>query len=143
MAVLRRPPHASTSHGIHCTARRDQPRNTHTPYFCLFRSLQGIATDRYAGSLRRLIKSCTEESPSKVRTVMDYRVTYEHSLQNKPDEFIVHVPSQLVENIPANLPRALLPEYITNLILKRSPQIGKIPHLRILCASHSAHVQSE
>jgi len=63
---------------------------------------------------------------------MDYRVSYEHSLQNKPDEFIVHVPSQLVENIPANLPRALLPEYTTNLILKRSPQIGKIRHLRIL-----------
>ena len=81
---------------------------------------------------RALIKSRTEGSPSKLRTVMDYRVSYEHSLQNKPDEFIVHVPSQLVENIPANVPRALLPEYITELILKRSAQIGKIRHLRIL-----------
>jgi hypothetical protein len=63
---------------------------------------------------------------------MDYRVSYEHSLKNQPDEFIVHVQSQLVENIPANEPRALLPEYITELILKRSPQIGKIRHLRIL-----------
>ena len=63
---------------------------------------------------------------------MDYRVSYEHSLQNKPDEFIVHVPSQLVEDVPPNVPRALLPEYITELILKRSPQIGKIRYLRIL-----------
>jgi hypothetical protein len=63
---------------------------------------------------------------------MDYRVSYEHSLKNEPDESIVHVPSQLVEDIPANVPRALLPEYIADLILKRSPQIGKIRYLRIL-----------
>jgi hypothetical protein len=63
---------------------------------------------------------------------MDYRVSYEHSLKNQPDEFIVHVPSQLVENVPANVPRALLPEYISDLILKRSPRIGKIRYLRIL-----------
>lgn len=56
---------------------------------------------------------------------MDYRVSYEHSLKNAPDEFIVHVPSQLVEDIPANIPRALLPEYITDLILKRSSRSGK------------------
>ena len=59
---------------------------------------------------------------------MDYRVSYEHSLKNAPDEFIVHVPSQLVEDIPANVPRALLPEYITDLILKRSPRIGRFRH---------------
>jgi hypothetical protein len=64
--------------------------------------------------------------------VMDYRVSYEHSLKNKPDEFIVRVPSQLVDDVPANVPRALLPECITDLILKRSPLIGKIRHLRIL-----------
>jgi len=63
---------------------------------------------------------------------MDYRVSYEHSLQNKPDEFIVHVSSQLVEDVPPNVPRALLPEYITELILKRSPQIGRIRYLRVL-----------
>jgi hypothetical protein len=63
---------------------------------------------------------------------MDYRVSYEHNLKNAPDEFIVQVPSQLVEDIPANVPRALLPEYITDLILKRSPRIGKIRYLRIL-----------
>ena len=63
---------------------------------------------------------------------MDYRVSYEHSLKNAPDEFIVQVPSQLVEDIPANVPHALLPEYITDLILKRSPRIGKIRDLRIL-----------
>ena len=40
--------------------------------------------------------------------------------------------SQVVEDVPANIPRALLPEYITDLILKRSARIGKIRHLRIL-----------
>jgi len=64
--------------------------------------------------------------------MMDYRVKYEHSLKGDPDEFIVRVPSQLVEGVPANVPRALLPEYITDLILKCSPQIGKIRHLRLL-----------
>jgi hypothetical protein len=63
---------------------------------------------------------------------MDYHVSYEHSLKNRPDEFIVNVPSQLVEGIPASVPRGLLPDYITDLILKRSPQIGKIRNLRIL-----------
>lgn len=63
---------------------------------------------------------------------MDYRVTYEHSLGNAPDDFIVHVPSQLVEGVPANIPRALLPEYIADLIQQRSPQIGKIRDLRLL-----------
>ncbi|WP_207001267.1 hypothetical protein [Trinickia mobilis] len=63
---------------------------------------------------------------------MDYRVSYEHSLKSAPVEFIVRAPSQLVEDIPANVPRALLPEYITELILKRSPRIGKIRNLRIL-----------
>lgn len=63
---------------------------------------------------------------------MDYRVSYEHSLQSDPDQFIVQVPSQLVEGIPPNIPRALLPEYITELILKRSPGIGRIRSLRVL-----------
>jgi len=63
---------------------------------------------------------------------MDYRVSYEHSLKSAPNDFIVHVPSQLVDNVPANVPRALLPEYISELILQRSPQIGKIRHLRLL-----------
>ena len=63
---------------------------------------------------------------------MNYHVSYEHSLKTQPDEFIVHVPSQLVEDVPANVPRALLPEYITDLILKRSPRIGKIRNMRIL-----------
>lgn len=63
---------------------------------------------------------------------MDYCVSYEHSLKNDPDDFIVHVPSQLINDVPVNIPAALLPEYITDLILKRSPQIGKIRNLRIL-----------
>ncbi|MEX3671667.1 hypothetical protein [Paraburkholderia phenoliruptrix] len=63
---------------------------------------------------------------------MDYQVSYEHSLQTDPDAFIVRVPSQRVGGVPANLPRDLLPDYITELILQRSPAIGRIRHLRIL-----------
>jgi hypothetical protein len=79
-----------------------------------------------------LVESSAEGIVPSSGVVMDYRVSYKHSLKNQPDEFIVHVPSQLVDEIPANVPRALLPEHITDLILKRSPQIGKIRHLRIL-----------
>jgi hypothetical protein len=63
---------------------------------------------------------------------MNYQVSYEHSLAAAPDAFIVHVPSQLVRDIPADVPRALLPEYIAGLIAERSPSIGKIRNLRIL-----------
>ena len=63
---------------------------------------------------------------------MEYLVSYEHSLKSNPNDFIVRVPSQLVPDVPANIPRALLPEYITELILTRSPQIGSIRYLRIL-----------
>jgi hypothetical protein len=63
---------------------------------------------------------------------MDYRVSYEHSLTSAPDDYIAKVPSQVVEDVPANIPRALLPEYITGLILKRSARICRIRHLRIL-----------
>lgn len=63
---------------------------------------------------------------------MDYGVSYEPSLKNEPDDFIAHVPSQLIDDVAANIPRALLPEYIADLILTRSPQIGKIRHLRTL-----------
>lgn len=63
---------------------------------------------------------------------MDYRVTYEHSLADDPDNFIVRVPEQMVSNVPANIPRALLPEFIAGLVRHRSPQIGKIRNLRIL-----------
>ena len=63
---------------------------------------------------------------------MDYRVTYEHSLAAAPNDFIVHVPAQVVGDVPATVPRALLPEFVTNLILTRSPTIGRIRNLRIL-----------
>ncbi|CAG9258026.1 conserved hypothetical protein [Burkholderia diffusa] len=63
---------------------------------------------------------------------MDYRVSYEHSLRQAPDDFIAQVASQLITDVPANIPRALLPEYIADLILKRSPEIAQIRHLRIL-----------
>lgn len=63
---------------------------------------------------------------------MKYCVSYEHSLSTAPDDFIVHVPSQVVADVPANVPRALLPEFIAGLILQRSPCIGRIRNLRIL-----------
>lgn len=63
---------------------------------------------------------------------MEIRVAYEHSLASAPEEFIVQVPAQLVTDIPANVPRALLPEFVASLIIERSPTIGKIRNLRIL-----------
>jgi hypothetical protein len=63
---------------------------------------------------------------------MEYRVSYEHSLAGEPDDFIAQVPSQLVTDVPANIPRALLPEFIADLIRQRSPGIGRIRNLRIL-----------
>jgi hypothetical protein len=63
---------------------------------------------------------------------MDYRVSYEYSLATLPNDFIGKIPSQIVEGVPANVPRALLPEFITDLILKRSATMGKIRLLRIL-----------
>ncbi|MFM0034524.1 hypothetical protein PQQ53_03325 [Paraburkholderia strydomiana] len=63
---------------------------------------------------------------------MEYRVSYEHSLASAPNDFIARIASQLVDDIPANIPRALLPEFIADLILKRSPQIGRIRDLKIL-----------
>lgn len=34
---------------------------------------------------------------------MDYQVTYRHSLRSAPEDFIVHVPSQMVCNVPATV----------------------------------------
>lgn len=42
------------------------------------------------------------------------------------------VPGQFVTDVPATVPRALLPEYIAGLIRERSPRIGRIRDLRIL-----------
>lgn len=63
---------------------------------------------------------------------MQVHVAYEHSLSDAPDDFIVRVPSQLIDDVPANIPPVLLPEYVTNLTLQRSPQIGKVRNLRLL-----------
>ncbi|MEB2540426.1 MULTISPECIES: hypothetical protein [Burkholderia cepacia complex] len=63
---------------------------------------------------------------------MQVRVAYEHSLTDAPDDFIVQVPSQLIDDVPANIPPILLSEYVTHLILQRSPQIGKVRNLRLL-----------
>ncbi len=89
-------------------------------------------TEKRAGKPCPLIKSGVTATFSGASPIMDYRVSYEHSLASAPDDYIAKVPSQVVEGVPANIPRALLPEYITDLILKRSARIGKIRHLRIL-----------
>jgi hypothetical protein len=60
---------------------------------------------------------------------MQYRIAYEHCLQDAPDDFVVRVPSQLVDDIPANIAHALLPEYIADL-LQRRPLVDRI------CAIH-------
>lgn len=41
---------------------------------------------------------------------MEIRVNYEHSLASAPKEFIVHVPSRVITDVPVNVPGALLPE---------------------------------
>lgn len=69
---------------------------------------------------------------------MDIRVTYEYSHASDPLAFIGTVPGQLVADIPANIPRALLPEYVAALILQRSPTMGKLRNLKILCISSTA-----
>ena len=63
---------------------------------------------------------------------MEIRVNYEHSLASAPKEFIVHVPSRVITYVPVNVPGALLPEFITNLVAERSSSIGKIRNLKIL-----------
>ncbi len=63
---------------------------------------------------------------------MDYQVSYEHSLASAPNDFIVQVPTQLVTDVPVTVPRALLPEFLADLIRERSPTIGRIRNLRIL-----------
>nr|WP_244109445.1 hypothetical protein [Burkholderia anthina] len=61
-----------------------------------------------------------------------YCISYEHSLRGDPDNFIVRVPTQIIESAPANIPLELLPDYFTELILERSPLIAKIRNLRVL-----------
>ncbi|ANB73713.1 hypothetical protein AYM40_16135 [Paraburkholderia phytofirmans OLGA172] len=63
---------------------------------------------------------------------MDYQVSYGHSLASAPNDFIVQVPSQWVTDVPATIPRALLPEFLADLIRQRSPQIGRIRNLHVL-----------
>jgi hypothetical protein len=63
---------------------------------------------------------------------MQCRISYEYSLKAAPENFVVHVPSQLVDGIPANIPRALLPEYIADLLRQRSSGIGRIRNLWVL-----------
>ena len=89
-------------------------------------------TVKRSGKRCALLKSGVTTTFPGTSPIMDYRVSYEHSLASAPDDYIAKVPSQVVEGVPANIPRAFLPEYITDLILKRSSRIGKIRHLRII-----------
>ncbi|WP_338418659.1 hypothetical protein [Burkholderia multivorans] len=63
---------------------------------------------------------------------MEYHVTYEYSLADAPDDYTVTVSSQLVREVPSNIAPVLLPEFIKNMILQRSPQMANIRRLRIL-----------
>lgn len=65
---------------------------------------------------------------------MEYHVTYEYSLSDAPDDYIGAVPSQLVREVPSTIPPVLLPEFIRNQILQRSPQIANVRSLQILRA---------
>jgi hypothetical protein len=66
------------------------------------------------------------------QVTVQLHVSYEHSLASALNDFIVQVPSQLIVDAPATIPRALLPEFLADLIRQRSPQIGRIRNLRIL-----------
>ena len=95
-------------------------------------NVSGYVTVKRTGKPCPLIKFGVTQTFPGPSPIMDCRVSYEHSLASAPDDYIAKVPSQVVEDVPANIPRALLPEYIADLILKRSARIGKIRHLRIL-----------
>lgn len=82
--------------------------------------------------MRDLVHRKASRSLPHDEFIMDIRVSYEHSLASAPDNFIANVPSQLVPDVPANIPRTLLPEFIASLIIERSPSIGRIRNLRIL-----------
>ncbi|RQU27466.1 hypothetical protein DF147_35250 [Burkholderia cenocepacia] len=49
-----------------------------------------------------------------------------------PQWNIAQVPSQVIDDVPENVPSVLLLEYLANPPLKRSPDIGKIRNLRPL-----------
>jgi hypothetical protein len=85
---------------------------------------------RFLPLFSRIMRSGHRES-NGIQT-MNYRVTYEHSLQNAPDEFIVQVPVQVVSDVPENVRREELADFITKLILERSPGMGKIRNMRVL-----------
>jgi hypothetical protein len=58
---------------------------------------------------------------------MDCRVSYEHSPASAPEDFIVKVPSQLVEGVPTNIPRARRPEF-------KDPQIAALVIVQAICS---------
>jgi hypothetical protein len=121
--------------GRHCSQAKERqaapPMIQHRPMMRQQVSRATLHPERTRHRARAHRMRRWQSRPPK-RKNMDILVSYEHSLASAPEEFIVHVPSQLVNNVPANVPRALLPEYVANLIVERSPSIGKIRNLRIL-----------
>jgi hypothetical protein len=98
-------------------------------------SLSAFAGSRlldHQSSRQLLIESVAQRISVGARLIMEYRVSFEHSLASAPNDFIARITSHRVDDVPANIPRALLAEFIADLILKRSPQIGRIRDLRIL-----------
>lgn len=80
----------------------------------------------------RIAQARSHRDETALRPILDYRVSYEHSFVSAPHDFIAQVPSQLVIDVPVTVPRALLPEFLADLIRERSPTIGRIRNLRIL-----------
>jgi hypothetical protein len=74
----------------------------------------------------------TPKSGGFIGTPKSSGAPYEHGLADGADGYIAKVPSQVVEDAPADIPRSELPEYITDLIRKRSTCNGRIRRLRII-----------
>lgn len=61
--------------------------------------VQGIASD-----MAQKLARTQDTSRRGLNThSMNYQVTYQHSLRSAPEDFIVHVPSQMVCNVPATI----------------------------------------
>jgi len=83
------------------------------------------------GSFRALIETGVSNVFGS-QFIMDFRISYEHSLASDPNDYVIQVPAQLVDDVLANIPHELLAEFITGILLTRPPKIGKIRHLRML-----------
>ncbi|KAA1005364.1 hypothetical protein FVF58_29555 [Paraburkholderia panacisoli] len=103
-----------------CSQRPLLAASASAAFFCIAGQPQGTAESKawQIAAAKICILSIGRRLPHYHRLARRHRLldgSRKHSLKNQPDEFIFSVPSQLVENIPSNVPRALLPEYITEL----------------------------